>query len=288
MTPDPLVRHKVTVTGKPDAARTIVFINGIGTDQLVWRHVTPAFAAEYRIVTFDHVGSVPSNFADFRGNQVRYLNAKGYALDLLDICTALNLPDDTLLVGHSLGAVTAMLAAARQPGRLGQLILIGASPRYLDADDYTGGFTSRDIEKVYEALRLNYRSWAEAFAAHAMGAAHGQPTDRMADALVSVPEDMMLTTLCAVLQGDHRSMLSQLKLPTLIVQSRVDYFVPLAVAEYLQRQIAGSELAVIDAEGHLPHISAPDALIAVMQRFMAAHGCPPATPPGAGAPGEAA
>ena len=80
----------------------------------------------------------------------------------------------------------------------------------------------------------------------------------------------------------------ELKLPTLIVQSRVDYFVPLAVAEYLQRQIAGSELAVIDAEGHLPHISAPDALISVMQRFMAAHGCPPATPPGAGAPGEAA
>lgn len=278
MGPDPFTRNNVTVAGKLDAARTIVFINGIGTDQSVWRQVVPAFAADYRIVTFDHVGSVPSNFPDFLGNQVRYLNAKGYALDLLDICTALKLPADTLLVGHSLGAVTAMLAAARQPGRFGQLILIGASPRYLDADDYTGSFTSRDIEMVYEAIQANYRAWAQAFAEQSVGAGKGRPADRMAEALVSVPENMMLTTLCAVLQGDHRSILPQLKLPTLIVQSRRDYFVPLAVAEYLQRQIAGSELAVIDAEGHLPHVTAPDALIAVIQRFMAAHGRPPAAP----------
>jgi sigma-B regulation protein RsbQ len=56
--------------------------------------------------------------------------------------------------------------------------------------------------------------------------------------------------------------------PTLIVQSMKDYFVPQAVAEYLHEKIPNSQLKVIEAEGHLPHVTAPDKLIEVIRAFV--------------------
>jgi sigma-B regulation protein RsbQ len=56
--------------------------------------------------------------------------------------------------------------------------------------------------------------------------------------------------------------------PTLIIQSRNDYFVPIDVAEYIHTHIPNSELTVINAHGHLPHVSAPEEVIAAINRFI--------------------
>lgn len=45
----PLVRNNVTQTGNPDAARTLVFVHGFGTDQTVWSEVLRAFQDDYRV-----------------------------------------------------------------------------------------------------------------------------------------------------------------------------------------------------------------------------------------------
>ena len=57
--------------------------------------------------------------------------------------------------------------------------------------------------------------------------------------------------------------------PVLLIQSHDDYFVPASVAEYLHAHIRGSVLKTIDAEGHLPHISAPDKVVAALREFLA-------------------
>jgi sigma-B regulation protein RsbQ len=53
------------------------------------------------------------------------------------------------------------------------------------------------------------------------------------------------------------------------VQSRDDAAVPREVAEFLHRQIPRSRLQVIDASGHLPHVSAPQTVIAAIRGFLA-------------------
>ena len=40
----------------------MVFAHGFGCDQNMWRFVWPAFADDYRIVLFDHVGCGGSDF----------------------------------------------------------------------------------------------------------------------------------------------------------------------------------------------------------------------------------
>lgn len=269
MTTDPLIRNNVTVTGNLAAAKSMVFVNGLGYDQGYWNAVAQAFADDYRLILFDNAGSVPSNQAYFNQKQVRYLNVSGYAADLLEICAALRLSGDTVMVGHSLGAMAGLLASVERPATFGKLVVLGASPRYADTEGYVGGFSKGDIDAAYSALRSDYRAWSRNMAALSM-ATPDRPdlTDAFAASLASVPQEMMLTVLCSVLQTDHREKLAKVSVPTLIVQSKEDYFVPLSVAEFIHARIPGSTLKVIDTVGHLPHVTAPAQVVAAIRGFV--------------------
>ena len=266
---DPLTRNNVTVTGNRAAARTMLFVNGLGTDQSYWSQVTPAFADDYRIVLFDNVGAVEANHAYFREKPSRYLNAQGYATDLLEVCSALKLRNGVILVGHSLGATAGLLASIERPRQFGRLVLLGASPRYANTDTYLGGFSKEDIDATYTALQQNYAAWSKALASAAMGTA-SRPTQvlRFAESIARTPPDMMLTVLCSILQTDHRADLVKVSVPTLVIQSQQDYFVPLSVARYLQTHLPDCQLALIEATGHLPHVSAPAKVITAIEKFV--------------------
>ena len=67
---------------------------------------------------------------------------------------------------------------------------------------------------------------------------------------------------------NHRGDLGKLDKPVMLIQTREDFAVPMSVAEYLQRHIRNSCLKVIGATGHLPHVSAPDQVVSVMQAFL--------------------
>jgi sigma-B regulation protein RsbQ len=263
---DPITKNNVTVAGNPDAAATMIFVHGFGTDQSSWREVAAAFARDYRLVLFDNTGAGRSRPEAFV--QHRYLNLRAYAEDLLDICAALQFKD-AVLVGHSVGAMIGLLAAIRRPQHFSRLVLIGASPRYLDDEGYHGGFTKSDIDELYSTMTHSYSTWAKNFAPLVMGNPDSPHlAQQFAETIKTIPPNHALTVLCSIFQSDHRGDLDKLTLPTLLIQAREDIAVPLAVAEYLNRHIAGSRLAVIEATGHLPHISAPAAVIKAMRGFL--------------------
>jgi sigma-B regulation protein RsbQ len=53
----------------------------------------------------------------------------------------------------------------------------------------------------------------------------------------------------------------------LIIQSSEDFAVQLDVAKYLRDRIPLGKLSVINASGHLPHVSAPAEIIGAMRDF---------------------
>src|SRR3712207_6098012 len=132
---DVLARNRVQVTGRADGT-PVVFSHGFGCDQGMWRLVAPAFEADHRVVLFDHVGAGGSDLAAY--DRARYGSLEGYAADVLEICRALDV-SDAIFVGHSVSAMIGVLAAARDPERIGMLVLVGPSPRYIDDQGYTGG-----------------------------------------------------------------------------------------------------------------------------------------------------
>jgi len=46
--------------------------------------------------------------------------------------------------------MTGILAAIRRPEYFSKLVLIGPSPRYLNTENYTGGFEQSDLEGLFD------------------------------------------------------------------------------------------------------------------------------------------
>jgi len=105
-------RNNVHTSGS--AGPLMLFSHGFGCDQNMWRFVAPAFAAEYRIVLFDHVGAGGSDLSAY--DKRKYASLDGYAADVLEICAELRL-SDVVFVGHSVSAIIGVLAARKQPAR---------------------------------------------------------------------------------------------------------------------------------------------------------------------------
>jgi pimeloyl-ACP methyl ester carboxylesterase len=68
---------------------------------------------------------------------------------------------------------------------------------------------------------------------------------------------------------DGRPDLAAIRVPTLIVCGRQDKLTPLAVAEEMQAQVAGSKLVIIEDSGHLAPLEQPHAVTAVMRYWLA-------------------
>ena len=157
-------RNNVHTSGS--AGPPMLFSHGFGCDQNMWRFVAPAFAAEYRLVLFDHVGAGGSDLSAY--DKRKYASLDGYAADVLEICAELRL-SDVVFVGHSVSAMIGVLAARKQPARFKALVLVGPSPRYIDDGDYVGGFSRVDIEGLLNSLDSNYLGWSSAMAPVIMG-----------------------------------------------------------------------------------------------------------------------
>lgn len=263
----PLVRNNVTQTGNPDAARTLVFVHGFGTDQTVWSEVLRAFQDDYRIVLLDNAGAGKSDESAYENDVGRYLTLRGYAEDLVDIGEALGLKE-AILVGHSVGAMIGLLACNMTSRMFSKLVLLAASPRYLDDLGYHGGLTKEMVGDIHMAMFQNYHGWAETFAFSAMGNPDRPHLQQyLAKNLGSIPLDRAASTLITIFQSDYRANVEEVSIPTLIIQTSEDFAVPLDVARYLLDHIPDSKLSVINATGHLPHVSAPAEVIGAMRDF---------------------
>ena len=258
-------RNNVSLSG-PVHGQPMLFAHGFGCDQHMWKDVAPAFADEYRVVLFDHVGAGGSDLAAF--DRSKYSSLEGYAEDVLELCRELEL-HDVVFVGHSVSSVIGVLAAAKEPARFAKLILIGPSPRYVDDDGYVGGFTREDIEGLLDSLDSNYLGWAQAFAPVIMG--NEQPAelqDELTNSFCRTDPEIARHFARVTFLSDNRADLARVVTPTLVLQCSDDVIAPQAVGEYVHEQIRGSTLVHMDATGHCPNLSAPEETVAAIRDFL--------------------
>jgi sigma-B regulation protein RsbQ len=262
-----LGRNNVTEHGRPDG-RPMVFAHGYGCDQNMWRGVWPAFADRYRIVLFDHVGYGGSDHAAY--DPARYTNLQAYADDVLAIVEELDL-HNVVFVGHSVSAMIGVLAAEAAPDRFGRLVLIGPSPRYIDDAEYTGGFSREDIEGLLESLESNYLGWSSQMAPVIMGNPdRPELGEELTESFCRADPQMASQFARVTFLSDNRADLGRVATPALVVQCTRDVIAPVEVGEYVARMMPAAELALLDATGHCPNLSAPAETVAAIEAFLAA------------------
>jgi sigma-B regulation protein RsbQ len=264
MDQDVVRRNNVRVFGR--GSQPMLFAHGFGCDQNMWRYVTPHFEDEYRIVLFDYVGSGRSDLGAYDAE--RYGALAGYAQDVLDVIRALDLRD-VIFVGHSVSGMIGVLAANEEPDRFSRLILVGPSPRYINDPPYVGGFDRADIEGLLEMMDRNFIGWAN-FLAPAIMKHPDRPElgQELTESFCSTDPVIARRFAEATFLADNRDDLERVRIPSLILQCSDDMVAPIAVGEYLHRELSGSTLRIMKATGHCPHMSDPDETVALIKDYL--------------------
>lgn len=261
-----LARNNVNVYG--NGKRHMIFAHGFGCDQTMWRFVAPAFAENHRVVLFDYVGSGKSDTTAY--NIDKYCTLSGYVQDLLDVCEELEVKD-AIFVGHSVSCMIGLLASIREPDRFGKMIMIGPSPCYLnDPPDYFGGFEKADLLGLVELMNRNDGGWARFLAPLVMNNPNRPHlSTELEKSFCSSDPDITRRFAIATFFSDHRDVLPDVTVPSLILQCTDDAIAPLAVGNYLCSHLANSELVVMQAAGHCPHVSHPEETVRKIREYLA-------------------
>lgn len=257
-------RNNIRVFGA--GSRPIVFAHGFGCDQNMWRLVTPAFENDFKIVLFDHVGAGRSDLTAY--DSAKYASLSGYAADLIEIGRELQL-HDAMFVGHSVSAVIGVLATLEAPQMFESLVLVGPSPRYIDDGDYVGGFSQEQIDELLDSLADNPMGWSAAMAPVIMGnPERPELGEELANSFCRTDPDIAKEFARVTFTSDNRVDLPKIQTRSLILQCREDVIAPEEVGHYVHRHMPDSRLAILNASGHCPNLSAPDEVIAAIRAFV--------------------
>ena len=258
-------RHNIHVVGS--GSKTILFAHGYGCDQMMWRFLLPAFQDDYRLVLFDYVGAGKSDLSQY--NRRKYGNLDGYADDVLEIVDAVG-GSPVIFVGHSVSAMIGVIAANRRPTAFERLILVAPSPRYIDDEDYIGGFSRQDVEALVRTLDENHLGWSRAMAPVIMkNEDRPELASELAESFCRTDPEVAKHFARVTFLSDNRADLRHVSVPSLVLQCSEDSIAPDAVGDFVHRQIPGSTFVKLRARGHCPHLSAPAETIASIRDYLA-------------------
>jgi sigma-B regulation protein RsbQ len=257
-------RHNVKVAGS--GSTSMVFAHGFGCDQNMWRFVAPAFEDGYRTVLFDLVGAGGSDLSAY--DPEKYASLQGYADDVVELCRELGVTDG-VFVGHSVSAMIGVLAARQAPELFSKLVLVGPSPRYIDDDNYTGGFSEAQIMELLDFLDSNHMGWSQAMAPVIMGNPdRPELGEELTNSFCRTDPEIAKYFARTTFLSDNRADLPHVTIPSLILQCSDDVIAPQCVGEYVHRSLPNSRLVLLTAVGHCPNLSAPGETVAAIKAFL--------------------
>ena len=259
-----ITRNNVNRLGK--GKQTMLFAHGYGCDQNMWRFITPAFQKDYDCVLFDHVGSGDSDKDSY--DFEKYNTLEGYAEDIIALCDELELKN-VIYVGHSVGAIMGVLAAARRPDLFDRMILIGPSPCYINKNGYYGGFSQQDINELVETLENNYLGWSSYITPVIIGDPEKPEfTEELHNSFCRMNPNIAKHFAKVTFLSDNRDDLFKVSTPALIIQCHPDIIAPVQVGLYVHEKMLNSNFIQLESPGHCPHLTSPELTINALKFYL--------------------
>ncbi len=243
--------------------RDVVLVHGWGLHGGVWHDLAARLAATQRVVVPDLPGHGRSRVA-----------GDGFTLEALADTVQRRLTGPAVWIGWSLGALVALTAARRFPGAVERLVLIGATPRFVQAPDWPHAMASDTLARFARELETDYRGTLLRFLSLQAGAGEaGRATVRRLRAVLAGADEPTPAALRAGLrllaETDLRAELAGIGVPALVVHGGRDRLAPPGAGEYLAAHLPAARLAAIAGAGHAPFLSHPEATWRAVADFLA-------------------
>jgi 3-oxoadipate enol-lactonase len=244
----------------PADAPVVVLSNSLGATRGMWDPQVPALAERYRVVTYDT-----------RGHGESPAPAGPYSLDdLVDDVVALLDRVGTQrahVVGLSLGGMTAMRLAAREPTRVNRLVALATSAR-----PDPQGFLDRAAAARSGGTEPLAPTVVSRWLTPAYAAEHPDLVARL-EAMIAGADDEGYALCCEVVAAvDLREDLGRITAPTLVVSGAEDPALPPPHQQAIADGIAGASLVSVSPGAHLPNLEQPLEVIGALLGHLDAAG----------------
>lgn len=240
-------------TGTDAVAPTLVLLHGWGMHSAVWEAFIPLLTPYAHVRCIDLPGSGRSS------DMPMPASPEVVADLLLEVA-----PAQAVWIGWSLGGLLAMTMAARHPQRVSHLVLMAATPCFLQREDWHDAMSARDFGLFAEALQQDVALTLKRFLAlqcHG-SASHKQDLRFLQSCVAQQPvssREVMDQALAVLGDNDRRTLLSTLSLPVLCLLGEYDALVPASVAPALSSLLPSSTVRVVPGAAHVPFLSHPQA-----------------------------
>ncbi len=248
-----------TALGPVDAP-VVVLSGSLGATRAMWEPQLPGLAERHRVVTYDT-----------RGHGESPAPAGPYSLDdLVDDVVALLDRVGTQrahVVGLSLGGMTAMRLAAREPARVNRLVALATS-----AKPDPQGFLDRAAAARSGGTEPLAPTVVSRWLTPAYAAEHPDLVARL-EAMIAGADDEGYALCCEVVAAvDLREDLGRITAPTLVVSGAEDPALPPPHQQAIADGIAGASLVSVSPGAHLPNLEQPLEVIGALLGHLDAAG----------------
>jgi len=245
----------VDVQGDADAP-VLMLSNSLGTTHRMWDDQVKPFTQHFRLVRYDRRGHGQS------GAPKGPYTMEQFGRDVLAIIDALDI-EKINWCGLSMGGMVGMWLGANAPERINKLILSNTAAYFPDKALWNDRIRTVREKGLASIVNANMERWfTKDFRARAPQAIH-----RMADMFQTTPLEGYVGCCEAVRDMDHRDLLGQITLPTLIVAGRHDPATTVENAEFIRSRIPRAALTLLDA-AHISNVEQPHDYAEIVLGFL--------------------
>ncbi len=248
---------EVAGRGKP-----LALIHGWGMHGGVWQPVAQRLAQHFQLHIIDLPGMgfspaiEPENLASIAQ------------------AVAAVLPAHSAVCGWSLGGQVAMHMALHHAHKVSRLVLLGTTPKFVNAADWQCGMDAAIFHKFAQNISDDYQATLLRFLSlQCMGAADARHTLkqlRESFAARPVPSPSSLNNALAILLNtDLRAQLAQIQQPTLLIHGERDTLAPAQAAQYMAQALPQCQLHILAGVGHAPFLAQAQTFVDLLLAFLA-------------------
>jgi 3-oxoadipate enol-lactonase len=240
----------------PQDAPILMLSNSLGTTLQMWNPQVPAFTRRFRLVRFDR-----------RGHGKSGIPPGPYAMerlgrDVLAIMDALGIRKANWC-GLSMGGMEGMWLGANAPDRFERLVLANTSSYFADKAGWNERLRIVREKGVAAFAPANMERWfTKGFRERAP-----QTIAWIAEMFSATPLEGYIACGAAVRDMDHREILSQIRVPTLVIIGQHDPATTPEAGEFVRGRIPGAKVALLDA-AHLSNVEQPEEFNQAVLRFL--------------------
>lgn len=239
----------------------IVFLHGFPFDKTMWQEQLDYLKTTHRVIACDIRGFGKSK------DEESHLGMDLFANDLILFIDKLGL-EKVIICGLSMGGFVALNAMKRFPSRFEALILCDTQCIADSHDVKAKRYKTIDDIKEYGVSNFNEGFLKKVFHEDSI-ANKPELVEQLRKVVFSNSQHIICQGLVALAKRSETcSIINKITIPTLIICGREDAVTPLDESKFMNKNIQGSVLHVINNAGHVSNLEEPAKFNKLLRDFL--------------------